>query len=42
MIDDLLTLVDLTAKRDNFVEELSRGMKQRLAWPARWSTTRRC
>src|SRR5215212_8634273 len=31
MITDLLTLVDLTSKRDNFVEELSRGMKQRLA-----------
>ena len=31
MITDLLTLVDLTTKRDNFVEELSRGMKQRLA-----------
>jgi ABC-2 type transport system ATP-binding protein len=31
MIDDLLTLVDLGTKRDNFVEELSRGMKQRLA-----------
>jgi ABC-2 type transport system ATP-binding protein len=31
MIGDLLTLVDLTGKRDNFVEELSRGMKQRLA-----------
>jgi ABC-2 type transport system ATP-binding protein len=30
MIGDLLALVDLTAKRDNFVEELSRGMKQRL------------
>ena len=31
MIDDLLTLVDLTTKRENFVDELSRGMKQRLA-----------
>jgi len=30
MIGDLLALVDLSAKRDNFVEELSRGMKQRL------------
>ncbi len=30
MIDDLLALVDLGAKRDNFVEDLSRGMKQRL------------
>jgi ABC-2 type transport system ATP-binding protein len=30
MIDDLLTLVDLTGKRNNYVEELSRGMKQRL------------
>lgn len=30
MITDLLTLVDLTVKRDNFVDELSRGMKQRL------------
>jgi ABC-2 type transport system ATP-binding protein len=30
MIDDLLALVELTAKRDSFVEELSRGMKQRL------------
>jgi ABC-2 type transport system ATP-binding protein len=31
MITDLLTLVDLSSKRDNFVDELSRGMKQRLA-----------
>jgi ABC-2 type transport system ATP-binding protein len=30
MIDDLLALVDLTEKRDEFVESLSRGMKQRL------------
>ncbi|HEX9988401.1 MAG TPA: ABC transporter ATP-binding protein [Chloroflexia bacterium] len=30
MIDDLLALVELTAKRDSFVEDLSRGMKQRL------------
>jgi ABC-2 type transport system ATP-binding protein len=30
MIGDLLALVDLSAKHDNFVEELSRGMKQRL------------
>ena len=30
MISDLLALVDLSAKHDNFVEELSRGMKQRL------------
>jgi ABC-2 type transport system ATP-binding protein len=30
MIGDLLALVDLSAKRDAFVEELSRGMKQRL------------
>src|SRR5207248_2593750 len=30
MVDDLLALVDLGAKKDNFVEELSRGMKQRL------------
>lgn len=30
MIDDLLELVDLGHKRDNFVEDLSRGMKQRL------------
>lgn len=30
MIGDLLSLVDLSAKRDSFVEELSRGMKQRL------------
>lgn len=30
MIDDLLALVDLGVKRDSFVEELSRGMKQRL------------
>ncbi|HEY0070510.1 MAG TPA: ABC transporter ATP-binding protein [Chloroflexia bacterium] len=30
MIDDLLALVDLGVKKDNFVEELSRGMKQRL------------
>jgi ABC-2 type transport system ATP-binding protein len=31
LITDLLTLVDLGTKRENFVEELSRGMKQRLA-----------
>src|SRR5918911_1372574 len=30
MIDDLLALVDLTAKKNSFVEDLSRGMKQRL------------
>lgn len=30
MIGDLLALVDLSAKRNSFVEELSRGMKQRL------------
>src|SRR3954453_22777858 len=30
LIDDLLALVDLTVKRDSFVEDLSRGMKQRL------------
>ncbi|MEO8288982.1 MAG: ABC transporter ATP-binding protein [Chloroflexota bacterium] len=30
MIGDLLALVDLSAKRNAFVEELSRGMKQRL------------
>src|SRR5829696_4712087 len=30
MIDDLLALVDLSAKRESYVEELSRGMKQRL------------
>jgi ABC-2 type transport system ATP-binding protein len=30
MIGDLLELVDLSHKRDTFVEELSRGMKQRL------------
>ncbi|HST04291.1 MAG TPA: ABC transporter ATP-binding protein [Chloroflexia bacterium] len=30
MINDLLSLVDLSAKHDSFVEELSRGMKQRL------------
>ncbi len=30
IIDDVLELTDLTSKRDNFVEELSRGMKQRL------------
>jgi ABC-2 type transport system ATP-binding protein len=30
MIDDLLALVDLGHKRDDFVENLSRGMKQRL------------
>jgi ABC-2 type transport system ATP-binding protein len=30
MIDDLLALVDLPVKRESFVEELSRGMKQRL------------
>jgi ABC-2 type transport system ATP-binding protein len=30
MIGDLLALVDLSAKREAFVEELSRGMKQRL------------
>src|SRR5215212_3521011 len=30
LTDDLLALVDLSVKRDSFVEELSRGMKQRL------------
>ncbi|HRQ39576.1 MAG TPA: ABC transporter ATP-binding protein [Chloroflexota bacterium] len=30
MIDDLLTLVDLNHKKDAYVENLSRGMKQRL------------
>jgi ABC-2 type transport system ATP-binding protein len=30
MIGDLLDLVDLGQKRDSFVDELSRGMKQRL------------
>lgn len=30
MIDDLLALVDLSIKKESFVEELSRGMKQRL------------
>jgi ABC-2 type transport system ATP-binding protein len=30
MIDDLLALVDLAHKREDFVESLSRGMKQRL------------
>lgn len=30
MIDDLLSLVDLNHKRDDYVEALSRGMKQRL------------
>jgi ABC-2 type transport system ATP-binding protein len=30
IIDDCLELVDLTGKREAFVEELSRGMKQRL------------
>jgi ABC-2 type transport system ATP-binding protein len=30
MIDDLLALVDLPVKRESFVDDLSRGMKQRL------------
>jgi ABC-2 type transport system ATP-binding protein len=30
IIDDVLELADLTGKRENYVEELSRGMKQRL------------
>jgi ABC-2 type transport system ATP-binding protein len=30
LIEDLLALVDLSVKRDSFVESLSRGMKQRL------------
>ena len=30
IIDDVLQLTDLSSKRDSFVEELSRGMKQRL------------
>jgi ABC-2 type transport system ATP-binding protein len=30
LIEDLLALVDLSVKRDSFVEALSRGMKQRL------------
>jgi ABC-2 type transport system ATP-binding protein len=31
LIDDLLALVDLTHRRDDMVEDLSRGMKQRLS-----------
>ncbi|NLC56582.1 MAG: ABC transporter ATP-binding protein [Armatimonadetes bacterium] len=30
VVDDVLQLTDLTAKKDAYVEELSRGMKQRL------------
>ena len=30
IVDDVLSLTDLTGKRDTYVEELSRGMKQRL------------
>jgi ABC-2 type transport system ATP-binding protein len=30
IIDDVLELTDLTVKKDSYVEELSRGMKQRL------------
>ncbi|HET6381888.1 MAG TPA: ABC transporter ATP-binding protein [Armatimonadota bacterium] len=30
LVSDVLELTDLVSKRDNFVEELSRGMKQRL------------
>jgi ABC-2 type transport system ATP-binding protein len=30
MIDDLLALVDLNVKKESFVDDLSRGMKQRL------------
>lgn len=30
IIDDVLALTDLTVKKESFVEELSRGMKQRL------------
>ncbi len=30
IVEDVLALTDLTGKRDNYVEELSRGMKQRL------------
>lgn len=30
IIDDVLNLTDLSAKKDNYVEELSTGMKQRL------------
>ena len=30
IIDDVLSLTDLTGKKDNYVEELSTGMKQRL------------
>src|SRR5215210_5854282 len=30
LTDDLLALVDLSIKRDSFVDDLSRGMKQRL------------
>jgi ABC-2 type transport system ATP-binding protein len=30
MIGDLLELVDLTGKRDSYVQHLSRGMQQRL------------
>ena len=42
VIGDVLELLDLTHKRDDFVNGLSRGMKQRCAWPKRWYTTRRC
>ncbi|MBN1201830.1 MAG: ABC transporter ATP-binding protein [Anaerolineae bacterium] len=31
LVDDLLALVDLTHRRDDMVEKLSRGMKQRLS-----------
>ena len=42
MTDSLLELVNLSDKRDSYVDVLSRGMKQRLFWRARSSTTRAC
>ncbi|GIT31163.1 MAG: ABC transporter ATP-binding protein [Planctomycetaceae bacterium] len=42
VIDDVLELTDLTHKIGDQVDSLSRGMKQRLAWPACCCTTHSC
>jgi len=42
VLGDVMDLLDLTGKRDAFVNSLSRGMKQRLCLAKTLSTTRRC
>ena len=42
VIADVLELLDLTYKRDDFVNGLSRGMKHACALRKRWCTIRRC